>query len=36
VLGLLTEEPALGLAALVAILVAGAAILVWSERAARG
>jgi hypothetical protein len=35
-LGLLTEEPALGLAALVAILVAGAAILVWSERAVRG
>jgi hypothetical protein len=34
-LGLLTEEPALGLAALVAILVAGAAILVWSERAGR-
>ena len=35
VLGLLTEEPALGLLALVAILVAGAAIFVWSERAAR-
>jgi hypothetical protein len=35
VLGLLTEEPTLGLIALVAILVAGAAILVWSERAGR-
>jgi hypothetical protein len=36
VLGLVTEEPVLGLVALGVLLVAGAAILVWSERAARG
>jgi hypothetical protein len=36
VLGLLTEEPTLGLVALAVLLVAGAAILIWSERAARG
>jgi hypothetical protein len=36
VLGVLTEEPTLGLVALAAILAAGAAILLWSERAARG
>jgi hypothetical protein len=36
VLGLVTEEPTLGLVALAVILVAGAAILVWSERAGRG
>jgi hypothetical protein len=35
VLGVLTEEPTLGLVALAAILAAGAAILFWSERAAR-
>jgi hypothetical protein len=35
VLGVLTEEPALGLVAPAAILAAGVAILVWSERAAR-
>jgi hypothetical protein len=34
-LGVLTEEPALGLVALAAIVVAGAAILLWSERSAR-
>jgi hypothetical protein len=33
VLGVATEEPTLGLVALVATLVVGAAILVWSERA---
>jgi hypothetical protein len=31
-----TDEPTLGLVALVAIVVAGAAVLVWSERAGRG
>jgi hypothetical protein len=36
VLGLVTEEPVLGLVVLGVLLVAGAAILVWSERAARG
>jgi hypothetical protein len=35
VLGVATEEPTVGLVALAAILAAGAAILVWSERAAR-
>jgi hypothetical protein len=35
-LGVLFEEPALGLVALVAILVVGAGVLVWSERSARG
>jgi hypothetical protein len=35
VVGLVTEEPSIGLVALAVILVAGAAILVWSERAAR-
>ena len=35
-LGVLTEEPMLGLVALAVLLVAGAAILIWSERAARG
>jgi hypothetical protein len=35
VLGGVTEEPTLGLIALVAILAAGVAILVWSERADR-
>jgi hypothetical protein len=35
VLGVVTEEPTLGLVVLAAILAAGAAILVWSERAAR-
>jgi hypothetical protein len=34
-LAFVTEEPALGLVALVALLVAGAGILVWSERARR-
>src|ERR687895_357043 len=35
-LGVVTDEPTLGLVALVAIVVAGAAVLVWSERAGRG
>ena len=35
VLGVLTEEPMLGLVALAVLVVAGAAILIWSERAAR-
>jgi hypothetical protein len=35
-LGVATEEPTLGLVAVVASLVAGAAILLWSERAGRG
>jgi hypothetical protein len=35
VLGVVTEEPTIGLIALVAILAAGAAVLVWSERAGR-
>lgn len=35
VVGWVTDEPGLGLAALVAVLVAGAAVLVWSERAGR-
>ena len=34
-LGVVTDEPTLGLVALVAIAVAGAAVLVWSERAGR-
>jgi hypothetical protein len=33
--GLATDEPGLGLVALLAILVAGIAVLVWSERAGR-
>jgi hypothetical protein len=33
VLGFATDEPTVGLVALAAVLVAGAAILVWSERA---
>jgi hypothetical protein len=33
VLGFATEEPTLGLVALATVLVAGAAVLVWSERA---
>jgi hypothetical protein len=33
--GLVTDEPTLGLVALLAILAAGVAILVWSERAGR-
>jgi hypothetical protein len=36
VVGLVTEEPTIGLVALAVFLVAGAAILVWSERAGRG
>jgi hypothetical protein len=36
VLGVATEEPTLGLVALLATLVVGAAILVWSERAEGG
>jgi hypothetical protein len=35
-LGVVTDEPTLGLVALVAIVIAGAAVLVWSERAGRG
>jgi hypothetical protein len=35
VLAFVTEEPALGLIALVALLLAGTAILFWSERAGR-
>src|SRR5918999_422803 len=35
-LGVVTDEPTLGLVALVAIVVAGAAVLVWSEQAGRG
>jgi hypothetical protein len=35
VLGFATDEPTVGLVALAAVLVAGAAILVWSERAER-
>jgi hypothetical protein len=35
VLAFVTEEPALGLIALVALLLAGTAILLWSERAGR-
>jgi hypothetical protein len=36
VLGFATEEPTIGLVALLAVLVAGAAALFWSERAGRG
>jgi hypothetical protein len=35
VVGLATDDPTLGLAAFLAILVIGAAIVIWSERAAR-
>jgi hypothetical protein len=35
-LGVVTDEPTLGLVAVAAIVVGGAAVLVWSERGGRG